>query len=984
MFRNFKMRILTHSMLVCGLIGGVAAVQASEVNGVIRDPVSGKPVAAAMVLITETGLSTQTTVDGHFVLRDVSAGSYTLQVTVPGSLPRTVVVSVPKSGAVTVALDNYSSTLDKVIVVANRYEATRAQINADNTVSVLSGADLEHTAVHNAAEALGLLPGVNVMNTGSSFFGGIDGASRGEGMFTSVRGLNSEFNVNLINGVSVAQGMPYSRGVQLSLLPPSGLQTIVLNKTSTADMDGDAIGGTIDYRTPSAFDFGKSFRSSVTISGNLESRAQDYSKNALGGGLAADVSSKFGVDKEFGIYAGAYYDVRHYQNSEMGGVMEVTGDGAWARPIANADGSNPSNLDPATNLMSTGFNVGVSSGKTERYGANLSLDWRPNDTTSAYTRFTYARANTEQNSTLSQVLGQNVSYTQLGTTGLYQPVIGKLSTRLWYETNPEQADLSTLQIGGKKTLQNLTIAGNVFYSEGNNDRPNHIEISARPASDFSYGSSTLATYNAQGFPVPLLTPAMFAQLSDIASLPARRAGQLTEQFSGQKKTGFKADFKYDIASGPLEFIKFGLKYSDSKRDTSNRDWTTDKFTDHRTFGSLGIIDGSYAQVYPGVYGWSIPTINQAALFNLYNTYVKASSFDTCGGMYVNNYNCNTQSAHEAVTSAYTSVNLLFNDVEVVPGLRVENTQIRNTYWVTPHDATGNEQAGSFASNSTTYNVPLPSVFINYRPSNDAVYRGGLWSSYTRPAFVQLGGGSQINVSSDGTTTITQGNPNLEPIKSLNFDLSGEWDTQQGGHAMVAGFYKRLSNYIYDNGSNQVNSITSGSGAVRYVQPTNGGDGTVLGLEVAARQKFKGMPAPFDGMGIGGNFTRQLTKVDLGKPGMDPNERIQNAPDWMGNLQFFYEKNGVAFDLSYHATGAYVAGYDIMRQNASWDDLWVRPAKRLDLHLGYKLDNGIKLDLSVANLLKDVSYWSHIGKNSLALSDIVDSGRTVLLTMKIDL
>jgi hypothetical protein len=42
---------------------------------------------------------------------------------------------------------------------------------------------------------------------------------------------------------------------------------------------------------------------------------------------------------------------------------------------------------------------------------------------------------------------------------------------------------------------------------------------------------------------------------------------------------------------------------------------------------------------------------------------------------------------------------------------------------------------------------------------------------------------------------------------------------------------------------------------------------------------------------------------------------------------------------------------------------------------------VKLDLSVANLLKGESYWSHIGEHSLALSDVVDSGRTSLLTLK---
>src|SRR4051794_25330434 len=111
--------------------------------------------------------------------------------------------------------------LEEIVVATNRYEATDIQLKASNVVSVLSAEDLANTAVHNAAEALGLLPGVNVLNTSAgSFIGGIDSAARAEGMFASVRGMNAEFNVNLLNGVNVAQGMPFSREVQLSLLPP--------------------------------------------------------------------------------------------------------------------------------------------------------------------------------------------------------------------------------------------------------------------------------------------------------------------------------------------------------------------------------------------------------------------------------------------------------------------------------------------------------------------------------------------------------------------------------------------------------------------------------------------------------------------------------------------------------------------------------------------------------------------------------------------
>jgi outer membrane receptor for Fe3+-dicitrate len=58
-----------------------------------------------------------------------------------------------------------------IVVVGNRYQAATLQMRSANTVNVISAQDLQHTAVHNVAEALGTVPGINVMNTGSAFAG---------------------------------------------------------------------------------------------------------------------------------------------------------------------------------------------------------------------------------------------------------------------------------------------------------------------------------------------------------------------------------------------------------------------------------------------------------------------------------------------------------------------------------------------------------------------------------------------------------------------------------------------------------------------------------------------------------------------------------------------------------------------------------------------------------------------------------------------
>ena len=883
-------------------------------------------------------------------------------------------------------------TLEEVVVATNRYEATDIQLNSTNTVNVLSAADLDNTAVHNVAEALGLMPGVNVMNTGQGFVGGVDGGARAEGMFVAVRGMNSEFNVNLINGVEVAQGAPYSRGVQLSLLPPSVLKTIILNKTSTADMDGDAIGGTIDFRTPTAFDYNGSM-ANITVGTRFESRALDYHKNPLGYDASAELARRFGANDQFGVYVEGYTDLRYFDNSELGGVMEATCcDNAWAYKVADASGANPAGVDPVQNLELTGANVGVASGFTRRMGGDLSLDWRPSATTSAYSRLTYSYAVTRQTSALTQIVGMGVlqgaaSPFEIGNSGLYQPDIANVSIRYWFETNPEIAELGTYQLGFQTRLGGWTIAPNAFVSWGRDDRPDHIEIDARTShlsggdvtdNGFPYGQTSLFTYS-DNFPYPQLTPPMSAQLNNILGLPAYDRGELQEGRSRQTKGGARVDLQYDFGgSGLLDRLKFGFKYVDSSREVNFRDWTVPGYAGG-TFGSLPIWSGAFSPVFPGKYGWSDPSVSLPGVFSYFTQGNGRNYIDTCDGITVNNWNCDTLKGREAVSSGYVMLQMRAGNWEIIPGVRYEHTDIRSTFWVIPKDVTGADMPGHFSSDKSQYNETLPSLLVNYRPSANSVYRGAIWTSYTRPPFIQLGGYSNIQPSANGRTTITQGNPDLKAITAINYDLSGEWKTNSGGYLAAAAFYKKLHHYIYDNGSTAENTQAVGTGTV-YVEPTNGGAGELYGVELGGRQKFKWLPAPFDGLGIEASVTGEHTGVHLQAQGLAATERLQNAPNWLGNVELFYEKAGLELGIIYNYSGPFLVQYDYVNQHASWDDLWMRARSRVDLHTGYTFEQGLKLDLAISNLLRNYTYWTHMGQNSLADSDIVNSGLTAFFNV----
>lgn len=881
-----------------------------------------------------------------------------------------------------------SAEVAAVTVVATRNDAMRTQMASDNAVSVMSADDLEHTAVHNVAEALALLPGISVQNTGNSFFGGVDGASRGEGMFVGVRGMNSEFTLALINGVNVAQGMPYSRQVQLSLLPPSGLKTIVVNKNSTADMDGDAIGGTIDFITPSAFSFRDGY-ASLSVAGRVESRARTYDEDGLGGGVSGEIARRFGQNDQFGVYVSAFYDKRTFANSMVAALMNAQNDGGWAylhSATDSGEGVNPAGMDKEANLALTGLNVGVSTGHTRRYGGNFSLDWRPDDSLDLYLRGSYAFAETEQNSTLNQFV-QNRARVFNAATGLYDLNLTNSSVRMWYTTNPEDADLSTVTLGGAKRHGAWTLSPSVFYSEGGNDRPDHIEASVRnnQSDRFNTGSLTpysglFIGYNKDGYPMPLLTQAQRDLINNSGTaLLARRAGQLTEQFSNQQKFGGRFDAQRDFDGGALSHIKTGVKYVQSHRRVTSHDWTNDHFANLLgkpgvTWNELGLISGYFDSVYPGLYGIRAPKVNHDRLVSLFHQYfdAKAAAADLC---YLN---CNTLKGDENVAAAYVTGKWDMGALEVIPGLRYEHTSIENTYW------NNDPQARRFETNSTKYNEWLPSLFANYRPTDDAVYRASITRAYMRPALVQLGG-SETTTRGDNSITVTRGNPDLKTLKSWNFDASGEWRNSAGGYAMVGVYYKRLSDYMYDNGSTTVNGGQSSGGTqyngetfdrVTIVSPTNGGEGYVKGVEIQLYQKFDMLPGWLSGFGAGANYTRQWTQVDIGG---GEKKRMQNAPEELANLKVNYVLGNLTLDLNWNYASETVMAYN----RVAGLDYWTRPTRRTDLHAGYDFGNGVVLDLSVSNLFKNYSYWAHVGQNSLAISDVVNSGRTTLLTLKYD-
>lgn len=888
---------------------------------------------------------------------------------------------------------------ESIVVTGHREKGSieQEQVASPNAVAELTAAKIEQAPDVNLAEALARLPGVSVFNGGqgntNSVF--VDIAGRGQGNYVSLRGMDAEYNINLIGGVEGAQGMPFSRQVPLNLLPPSGMNRVVVNKSFLPSQDGSAIGGTIDFRTPVAADFDRPTVFNVSLTGRLNSRASDYRQSADGETATAEFAKTFGAGKTFGFYASGYYDRSNFTNTIVDQVYPAASNGQWTYTLQNADGSSASAQSRSQNLTSLGENAGLTHGLIKRYGGNASFDWTPSATQSWYIRGTYAADQIAQDSYYAQIYSSGTSQVPVGATGVSSVNITGIRPRYYFTTSPEEALLATLQLGGRLTFGRLTVRPNVFFSDGEYNAPDHQEISARKPNSgaaLPYSGSTMFSYQ-DGLPVFIGSAAQYAYVDDIANYNARRSGDLSAEFSKQQKYGFKFDGDVAIDSGILKAISFGAKYRDAYRKHTYNDYYTGRVFDANgkevNWSTLGIFGGSVSQIVPGVYDFSAPLINRPALDALFNKAINAQfgslavADDSCNDPNaaignVNNHNCDTQTGHERVAAAYAMATFAIGTAQVLAGARYEHTGITNTYWVLPTDGSGNEIAGYFASSKTTYDKLLPSLQVNWRPTDTGVLRLSVSRSYMPPSFFDLAGGQRISKSgggaeAGGTTSITMGNPDLKAMNSTNLDASAEFATAKSA-VSIGLFYKAIDDFFYSQVNNYTNLATE-SGSTTISKPVNGGDGKVYGLELAGSVTVGAPPSIPGEFVLSGNATFEGSRVDP-KGGLSSRERLLYQPNLAANAQLSYVLHTLRADLSYRYSGDYVYQYAVIGGSSDLDG-WVRARSLLDLHLAYGFGRA-KLEGAIANLTNERSYYATVGRTANAIGSIVDSGRTFTL------
>ena len=232
-------------LLLLFAFSDLAAQGRGGVKGTLNDAQSGEPLVYASVALMGTPIGAVTNNEGFFQLTNIKPGKYTLIFSYLSYHTIEQEIEI-KSGEDLVRdgiLEMAAIMGQEVVVTAMMRGQTAAmnqQVNANTIVNVVSREKIMELPDQNAAETVARLPGVSLVRDG------------GEGTKVTLRGMAPRFNTITIDGEKIPSTSDQDRSVDLSMFSTDALAGIEFYKALLPDMDGDAIGGQINFTSRTA------------------------------------------------------------------------------------------------------------------------------------------------------------------------------------------------------------------------------------------------------------------------------------------------------------------------------------------------------------------------------------------------------------------------------------------------------------------------------------------------------------------------------------------------------------------------------------------------------------------------------------------------------------------------------------------------------------------------------------------------------------
>lgn len=974
--------------------------------GTITGKVVDNKVAVpfAYISIDSLQIKTAANADGNFVLDQVPYGKHQLRFYFVGYEDKLRFVDLSESKLSIGIMDISGASNKTLTTVEVKHKVPNSQMRGnfmqkqENAISTIEYVGDGEMPAYNAAENLQKMPAVTIQR------------DQGEGRYMSVRGTPTDWNSSLINGdrLPVADEDSETRTMAFDVISSDLLDYIQIYKALTPDMEGDAIGGAVDFSTKSSPD---SFELRLNLMNGYNTQAQKplYNVSLFHGNRLA--KNKLGY-----LINGSFFQ-RNYGTDNFEVVYG-------------------SNFNQGINRLELRDYIGE---RTTAAG-NMALDYTFQNQSQIYAKglvgyFIDFERNRKTRYNYAVGAGSTVSLQHISSKAkslLYGGEIGgnfnlspkwKLDLKYAYYSN--RFDYGNLPFGGddpRNGYQVITFEqyninyldqvyldkhGNSYYSDENgNPIDKNGDLVTDPSLELSrvkligadnpFGNGD-EWNNIQPNPKQKLDPSKF---------------EFAEAFT-ELNTTWERDplvAKLDLSYTPNNrlCIKFGgkVRYKEGYRKLSLHDWHQDftVFTDpilltNYENGQLDLNGGFLEELNQPYEGQFIPFLDQEVSDNLILNLADTLREEAMNAAHHDYYEFvgSTYEYEEQVYANYAMADYKINEkLTFIGGVRAEYTKLKMWadslrdgdddwflanvydvpnlgYEIVPIDndpyAEKLEPIKAFTVgypvervvNSQRYLSLLPMAHLRYDYSGKTVFRFAMTRTLRRPNFIESKPGSPVIDYSN--LEFNQGNNGIKPSYAWNFDFMTEHYMPNAGILSAGVFVKRIEDHIYRTITADIDPQTG----IIYKSYQNADTPiNLIGIEVNGRKYLDFISEKLQYFGLEANCTYTHSQMRI--PGRTFNQNLPMQPSFLFNGALLYtdRKKGINVRLAVNYTGGYLMEVNtsavqndageigLIHDNTDFD-VFMKDKWNLDLSASYKAFRFLNVYVECTNMLNTPLY-----------------------------
>jgi TonB-dependent receptor len=949
----------------------IAAQSRGSIRGHLTDAQSGEPMLFANIALKGTTLGTVTNEKGDYQLSNIKPGTYTLIFSYIsyGVIEQQVTIAAGENKVIDGAMVMESIMGEEVVVTAMMRGQTAAisqQVNSNTIVNVVSKEKIMELPDQNAAETVARLPGVSLVRNG------------GEGTKVTLRGMAPRFNSITIDGERIPSTSDQDRSVDLSMFSTDALAGIEFYKALLPDMDGDAIGGQINF-------------TSRTASGGFHGNARmQTGYNAL--------------SKSFGQYKGSVFFENRFFDNKLGIIVG----GGLQRAERSSEGftgdyATESGMDSDGNTIFTvsKFNLNDNQEVRYRYNANTTIDLKLKNGSVMFSA-NYGQTDREE-------IRRRRRYRVSDSYQEYE----------FRERHSDNLVVSNRLSGNHLLFERLELDWAGSYSLSRNNKPFVSTMRFRELG--AYNLSPELTYqdivnSAKNNLDATWLKDVYFDTYDVkddnytAQVNAKLPFTMGSRAKGYVKAGGKYSRKYRVNDINRLWTQHFVGQDILQDGTENPEWDID-YTNRWILMSSFLGDyysedfgRFFEETYymgPGPGPVNGPNIDEHKVEAFRKEYADYYVVDATKDL-------SDYEAGEAITAGYGMTGFTFFDrVDLIAGVRYERTQ--NSYksiFGSPRvDEDGNVINVTGLVDTVGNRVNdfwLPMVHLKVDLTDWANLRLAATKSLSRPNFFSLVPWEIVN---SGEGYAERGEPNLKSMSAWNYDailsIYGKF-----GLFTFGGFYKEVQ-YIDYTLTSRIFDPTDPIYGLNLTRPVNAeGVSTVLGFEIDLQSNFRFLPSPFNGIVVSANYTHLnsetlfpisvIETMDVFPYTSTVRDTVRsgNMPgqvDNLVNLSLGYERGGFSARVSliYQGVSLFVEEEPEMGHLApsvgitAEKDNYVAASTRVDLVVKQKIRDHFELFLYVNNLtnVKENTFLAGSVKNLVTSSIMYGTTADIGVTYK---